>query len=129
MTRSTSTEHVLDIATPSPQPAWALLERQLLDMQSRACEIFFERYFDERGYLRCVPRWSGDDGPDDALENVLNWTVLHALGGSDRVLALYKRALEGHFRQYTEAKTSDVELGRAGMYYQEFHSCFDWYHH
>jgi hypothetical protein len=42
---------------------------------------------------------------------------------------LYKRALEGHFRQYTEAKTTEVELGRAGMYYQEFHSCFDWYHH
>src|SRR5258707_912767 len=85
--------------------------------------------FDDRGYLRCVPRWSGDDGPDDALENVLNWTVLHALGGSDRVLALYKRALEGHFRQYTEARTTEVELGRDGMYYQEFHACFDWFHH
>jgi hypothetical protein len=125
VSRSTSREHVIEVSTPRVAPAWALLERQLLEMQSRACEIFFARYFDERGYLRCVPRWSGDDGPDDALENVLNWTVLHALGASDRVLALYKRALEGHFRQYTEATTTDVELGRAGMYYQEFHSCFD----
>jgi hypothetical protein len=55
--------------------------------------------------------------------------VLHALGAGDRVLELYKRALEGHFRQYTEAKTTDVELGREGMYHQEFHSCFDWFHH
>ena len=120
MSRSTSREHVIEVSTPCVAPAWALLERQLLEMQSRACEIFFARYFDERGYLRCVPRWSGDDGPDDALENVLNWTVLHALGGSDRVLALYKRALEGHFRQYTEAKTTEVELGRAACTTRSF---------
>src|SRR4029079_8488093 len=100
-----------------------------LAAQARAVVDYYNRYFDERGYLLCVPRWSGDDGPDDALENVLNWTVLHALGGSDRVLELYKRALEGHFRQYTEAKTTEVELGRDGMYYQEFHACFDWFHH
>jgi len=108
---------------------WALLERQLLAAQARACEEFFARYFDERGYLLCVPRWSGDDGPDDAIENVLNWTMLHALGADDRVLALYKRAWEGHLRQYTVAKTTEVELGREGMYYKEFHACFDWFHH
>jgi len=119
----------VQITTPRAAPHWALLERQLLKTQSEACERFFERYFDERGYLNCVPRWSGDDGPDDALENVLNWTALHALGADDRVLALYKRALEGHFRQYTEAKTVEVELGRDGMYYKEFHACFDWFHH
>ena len=127
--RETSREIVVDVRTPRAAPAWALLERQLLAAQERACEQFFDRYFDERGYLLCVPRWSGDDGPDDALENVLNWTVLHALGADDRVLALYKKALDGHFRQYTEAKTTEVEMGREGMYYQEFHACFDWFHH
>ncbi|HEY3108759.1 MAG TPA: hypothetical protein VGL23_08405, partial [Chloroflexota bacterium] len=129
MSGSTSREIVIDVSTPRTAPAWALLERQLLEAQSRACEQFYARYFDQRGYLLCVPRWSGDDGPDDALENVLNWTVLHALGGDDRVLELYKRALDGHFRQYTEARTTEVELGRDGMYYQEFHACFDWFHH
>lgn len=112
-----------------PAPRWALLERQLLEAQARACEIYYARYFDERGYLRCVPRWSGDDGPDDALENLLNWPMLHSLGASDRVLALYHQGLEGHFRQYTEARTTEVELGRDGMYFQEFHACFDWFHH
>ena len=120
---------MIEATTPVSAPRWALLERQLLETQARAIEEFHARYFDERGYLLCVPRWSGDDGPDDALENVLNWTVLHALGAGDRVLALYKHALEGHFRQYTEAKTTEVELGREGMYYQEFHACFDWFHH
>lgn len=129
MIRTTNREATLEITTPRAAPHWALLERQLLSAQAEACERFFARYFDERGYLLCVPRWSGDDGPDDALENVLNWPALHALGAEDRVLALYKRALEGHFRQYTEAKTTEVELGREGMYYKEFHACFDWFHH
>jgi hypothetical protein len=129
MTRQTTNEPVIEISTPVPAPRWALLERQLLDAQARAIEEFYARYFDERGYLLCVPRWSGDDGPDDALENVLNWTVLHALGADENILNLYKKALDGHFRQYTEAKTTEVELGREGMYYQEFHRCFDWFHH
>ena len=127
--RRTSRDVLIEASTPQPAPRWALLERQLLEAQSRACEEFFARYFDERGYLLCVPRWSGDDGPDDALENLLNWPMLHALGAADRVLALYKHGLEGHFRQYTEAKTTEVTLGRDGMYYQEFHACFDWFHH
>ncbi len=119
----------LHIDTPMAPPAWALLERQLLKAQSDACEAFYDHYFDERGYLLCVPRWGGDDGPDDAAENQLNWTMLHALGGADSVLALFKRGWEGHLRQYTEAKTVEVDLGRDGMYYKEFPVMFDWFHH
>lgn len=118
----------IKIETPMLPPQWALLERQLLKAQSDACSAFFEHYFDDRGYLLCVPRWGGDDGPDDAAENLLNWPMLHALGGADAVLALYKRGWEGHLRQYTEAKTVEVELARDGMYYKEFPVMFDWFH-
>ena len=52
-----------DLMSP---PTWALLERQLLETSSLACEEFFERFFDDRGYLLCVERWGGGDGPDDA---------------------------------------------------------------
>jgi hypothetical protein len=127
--RTTAREPLIEVDTPVAAPSWALLERHLLVSQAEACAEFFERYFDDRGYLECVPRWSGDDGPDDAIENVLNWTMLHALGAGDQILELFKKAMEGHFRQYTEAKTTEVPLGRDGMYYQEFHSCFDWMHH
>lgn len=118
----------LTIDTPVSPPTWALLERQLLDANSTACEEFYDRYFDERGFLLCVERWGGDDGPDDAIENCLHWPILHALGSDDTVLRLYKQAWEGHLRQYTLAKTTDVPFARDGMYYREFPCSFDWLH-
>lgn len=118
----------LAVNTPTPPPAWALLERELLRAQTLGIQEYYDHYFDERGYLLCIPRWGGNDGPDDAAENFLNWTVLHALGAPDVVLQLYKRAWEGHLRQYTEAKTVEVPLAREGMYYKEFPVMFDWFH-
>ncbi|MBI4219762.1 MAG: hypothetical protein HY682_06420 [Chloroflexi bacterium] len=119
----------ITITTPAAPPEWALLERRLLDSQAAAVKEFFDKYFDERGYLRCVPRWGGNDGPDDAAENMLNWTMLHALGAPEFVLELYSKAWEGHLRQYTEAKTVEVPLARDGMYFREFPVMFDWFHH
>ena len=119
----------LSLSAPMSPPVWALLERELLRANADACEEFFARYFDDRGFLLCVERWGGDDGPDDAIENCNDWPLLHALGGSDRVLRMYKRAWEGHLRQYTLAKTTDVPFARDGMYYKEFPVMFDWLHH
>ena len=118
----------LDIRTPMPPPHWALLQRRLLRELAEGCRAFFEHYFDDRGYLLCVPRWGGDDGPDDAAENILNWTMLHALGADDDILDLYKLGWEGHLQQYTEAKTVEVPLARDGMYFKEFPVMFDWFH-
>lgn len=120
---------VRSLSTPYSPPSWALLERELLRANADACEEFFHRYFDDRGFLLCVERWGGDDGPDDAIENCNDWPLLHALGGSDRVLQIYKRAWEGHLRQYTIAKTTEVPFARDGMYYKEFPVMFDWLHH
>src|SRR5262245_23150728 len=118
----------IHIDTPMSPPAWALLERQLLDANSAACREFYAKYFDERGFLLCVERWGGDDGPDDAIENCTDWPILHALGGHNDVLKLYKKAWEGHLRQFTLAKTKDVPFARDGMYYKEFPVMFDWLH-
>lgn len=122
-------EPSLSITTPMSPPAWALLEREVLKANSAACREFYERYFDDRGWLLCVERWGGDDGPDDAIENCNDWPILHALGGADEVRELYLKAWEGHLRQYTLAKTVDVPFARDGMYYKEFSVMFDWLHH
>lgn len=118
----------LVVSSPMTPPAWALMERDLLRFNSLACERFAERYLDERGYLLHTPRWGTLDGPDDAIETFFNWTLLHALGGSDSVLQLYKKAQEGHWKQYGELRTKLTELAANGAYYKEFITQSDWFH-
>ena len=118
----------LHIRTPMTPPGWALMERELLKANTAACREFYQKYFDERGFLKCVERWGGDDGPDDAIENCNDWPILHALGADDAVLRMYRHAWEGHLRQYTLAKTTKVPFARDGMYYKEFPVMFDWLH-
>jgi hypothetical protein len=126
--RAWTEDSELAISAPMDAPEWALLEREVLHAHTAACEAFFDRYFDEKGFLLCVTRWGGDDGPDDAIENVNDWPHVHALGGSDKIRQMYRRAYEGHVRQYTLAKTVDVPFARAGMYYKEFPCMMDWQH-
>ena len=116
------------IDSPMSPPDWALLERELLRANADACQEFFEKHFDERGYLLCVERWGGDDGADDAIENCNDWPILHALGAPDIVYEMYKKAWKGHLRQYTEARTTEVPFAKDGMYYKEFPVTFDWLH-
>lgn len=115
-------------ATPGPAPEWALLQREVLRLHVDACEMFHAKYFDERNHLMCFPRWGTNDGPDDAIEHVNDWPLLHALGGSDRILELYRAVYEGHIEQYSALKTKDVPSGRQGMYVREFPPQMDWQH-
>jgi hypothetical protein len=117
------------IDAPMAPPRWAQLERQLLADNVPAAREFFEKYFDDRGYLLCFVRWGANDGPDDAFENFNHWPELHALGANDEVLQMYLKGHEGMIKQYTEAKTTDVPAGRGGMYYREFSAQSDWQHH
>jgi len=116
------------VKAPMAPPQWALLERELLRSNSRAAEQFFARYVDERGYLAHTPRWGTLDGPDDAIETFFNWTLLHAMGGSDSLLGMYNKALDGHLRQYGELRTTLTKLAENGAYYKEFITQSDWFH-
>ncbi len=122
-------ESPLSITTPMATPEWAKLQRQLLAENVPLCQEFFAKYFDARGYLQCFVRWGANDGPDDAFENFNGWPELHALGASDEIRRLYLRGHEGMIRQYSDAKTIDVPIGRGGMYYKEFSAQSDWMHH
>src|SRR5215210_3445794 len=95
-------EDTLVIKTPMAPPPWALLERDVLRFSSLGCERFAQKYVDERGYLLHTIRWGTLDGPDDAIETFAEWTLLHALGGSDSLLSIYKKAHEGHLKQNGE---------------------------
>ena len=117
------------ISTPMAAPAWARLQRELLAAQVPACREFYQKYFDDHGYLQCFVRWGANDGPDDAFENFNGWPELHALGADDEIKRLYLRGHEGLLRQYTEARTTETPIAREGMYYKEFIVQSDWMHH
>jgi len=117
------------IETQMDPPRWATLERRLLAENVPASREFFNKYFDDRGYLQVFVRWGANDGPDDAFENFNHWPELHALGASDDVLHMFLKGHEGLLKQYTEARTIDVPIARQGMYYKEFIVQSDWMHH
>lgn len=119
---------LLEITTPMAPPDWALLERELIECQTDACQAFFDRYFDANGFLTAIERWGGNDGPDDAIENVNNWPQLYSLGGSERIRQMYEKAYDGHVRQYTLARTTEVPFAKEGMYFKEFPVMMDWQH-
>ncbi|MFN0103377.1 MAG: hypothetical protein ACKV2U_14970 [Bryobacteraceae bacterium] len=121
-------ELTLHVKTPMAPPAWALLERELLKYNSLAVEEFAKKFMDGRGYLLHTPRWGTLDGPDDAIETYWNWTLLHALGGSDSVLELFKKGQEGHWNQYNELRTKLTTLAANGSYSKEFITQSDWFH-
>src|SRR5262245_16692880 len=129
MPRAHADTPAFDIATPMDPPEWALLERELLDANTHACAQFFARYFNPAtGSLELSPGWGGDDGPDDAPENMNDWPHIYQLGGGDIIRELVNKGYEGHVRQYTEAKTTEVPFAKDGMYYKEFPVMMDWQH-
>jgi hypothetical protein len=116
------------ISKPLTPPAWALLERQLLDANSAAGQKYLDKYIDERGYLLHTPRWGTLDGPDDAIETFYNWTLMYAMGADQNILNGYKKALEGHLQQYKEMRTTKTKLAENGAYYKEFITQSDFFH-
>jgi hypothetical protein len=124
-----ATPVTIAIDTPMTAPKWARLERELLAANVPACRAFYEKYYDDRGYLQAFLRWGANDGPDDAFENFNRWPELHALGADGEILRLYLKAWEGMTRQYSEAKTREVPAGRDGMYVRDFSAQSDWMHH
>src|SRR5262245_18824396 len=107
---ATAVDVSITVGTPMTPPRWAVLERRLLAENALACQEFFRKYFDERGYLRVFVRWGANDGPDDAFENFNRWPELHALGASDEIQRMYSIGHEGLLKQYTEARTTDVPI-------------------
>lgn len=128
MTEFNNREISIRVTSPMAPPAWALLEREILRLQSLACKEYYEKYFDHQGYLKCVVRWGGNDGPDDAIESLTHWPILHILGGPESIWEMCETAWEGHLQQYTEAKTVEVPFAKEGMYYKDFPVMFDWLH-
>lgn len=121
-------QEMIRISSPMIPPEWALLERQLLENESCAISEFYNHFYDERGYYLHVARWGALDGTDDVIENSKFWTILHALGASDKVLELHKKVLEGAYRQYAAVTTISTDVAKFGSFYKEFMPMSDFMH-
>jgi len=65
-------------------PAWAVLERRLIDAIDEAAPVFLDKYTRPGGALIWQSEYPGDGvWADDLYEAFFNWPHYHALGGSD----------------------------------------------
>jgi|GEM_PF-6865283 len=118
---------VIEIKSRQLPPQWALTQRLLLAENVRSANTYFHKYWDERGYLKCIERWGWNDGSDDVLQGCANFPLLYALGGERSLLENYYKAFEGAIKQFT---TEEVESApEYGVFYKEFLTANDWHHH
>ena len=65
-------------------PAWAVLERRLIDAMDEAAPVFLEKYTRPGGALIWQEEYPGDGvWADDLYEAFFNWPHYYALGGSE----------------------------------------------
>jgi hypothetical protein len=100
-------------------PAWAFLERQLIDLMDRSVYPFLEKYTHPDGTLIWREGGTGSrDGADDFYESSYNWPLLYLLGGGDHLLTLGQRQWDAITAQLT----------KAGMVYKEYELGYDQFH-
>ncbi|MFW5915449.1 MAG: hypothetical protein ACOCTQ_03130, partial [Planctomycetota bacterium] len=124
--RELHAEDAVTIDRPASPPDWALRQRQLLEENNRAVRQYYDHFWDERGYFKCVERWGIVDGVDDVLQGLSNLPLLYALGGDEELLDIYYEAFEGNIEQYG---TKEVEYEPEwGIFHKEFIAAYDWHH-
>src|SRR3954453_22578404 len=103
-------------------PAWAVLERKLIEMLDQAVYPHVEKYTREDGQLMWkeagADNWQSRDGADDFYEAFFNWPLFYLLGGGKHVLEIADREWDAITRQLTDLKMvhKEYEIG-----YDQFH--------
>jgi hypothetical protein len=103
-------------------PAWAVLERKLMDVLDQAVYPYVQRFTREDGQLiwkeAGSDNWQTRDGADDFYEAFYNWPLFYLLGGGKHVLEIADREWDAITRQLTELKMvhKEYEIG-----YDQFH--------
>lgn len=102
---------------PVSPPAWAVMERKLLDVMSESALRFAERYVRSGGTL--IWRTTGGASLDDLPESFYNFPLLYALGGDARLKKLSFDEWNATTRQLTF---------NFPVFHKEFPRHGDWFH-
>jgi len=111
---------IIESSKRTTAPAWAVLQRQLIDVMNEAAPIFIDKYTRPGGSLIWMEGYPGDGvWADDLYEAFFNWPLFHALGGSDYTGI---KAVE-QWNAITQQITYDY-----GRISKEFVNNDDWFH-
>ena len=107
-------------------PAWALLQRDLIDRMNRAAPILLEKYVRADGTILWPPSpdFQSVDALDDAYESFHNWPLFYLLGGDQKILALAHKEFEAITKQFTRYGTGQGYP----MVVKEYQPGYDWMH-
>jgi hypothetical protein len=102
-------------------PAWALMERKLIDLMNEAVHPYAKKYATDEGELRWIDQWGNSrDGIDDLYEAFHNFAQFYVLGGGDHLLEMAHKYWDGITRQATRYGRVHKEYERG---YDQFHQC------
>ncbi|MFB4284298.1 hypothetical protein ACBJ59_54085 [Nonomuraea sp. MTCD27] len=104
--------------TGRPVPAWAVLERRLIDELSRAVVPYLDKYTRSDGSLIWRAEFPGRDGLDDGYEAYWNWPLAYLVGADDLLLQAAARGWEGVTAQFE----------RYGQALRGYERGYDWFH-
>jgi hypothetical protein len=123
MMPSSQTVPILHATVPLINPpAWAVWERQLIDVMSQSVHPFITKYTRPDGSL--IWRDNHDDsyqtrdGADDFYESFYNWALLYLMGGGDHLLPLAHHHWDAVTKQLVPLGLISKEYERG---YDQFH--------
>jgi hypothetical protein len=107
-------------------PAWATLERDLLECLDDAVEPVLDRYVEDDGTVMWPPAddYTGIDALDDAYESFFDWPLAYLLGADERLLDLGKREFDAITEQFAAYDTGHGHP----MVVDEYEQGYDWFH-
>ncbi len=104
---------------PMDTPAWALKERELLDLNGQIAKEFDRAFLLPNGYTKLTfIHGGGTQAPDDFFECIYKMPLVYALGGGDETWNVYWKAFKGSLTQLTQQK----------LFANEMAKYLDWHH-
>jgi hypothetical protein len=109
----------ITVSRPMKAPGWALKERELLDLNSRAARLWAEAYVLPNGHLAVdYEHGGGIHAPDDVFECIFKFPLLYALGADDVTWEVWWKTWRGSIEQ----------CSAQGLFAGEFIKYLDWHH-
>lgn len=110
---------VIKADTPMTAPAWALKERELMDLNGQIAKEFDRAFLLPNGYTKLeFFHGGGTQAPDDFFECIYKMPLVYALGGDDETWNVYWKAFKGSLTQLTDQKLLVNEMAKH----------LDWHH-